>query len=265
MKSLVLPFFFCIFYLFGKAQVLVLNGTFQGVNLYIQQSAANDSVKEYCTQKITVNGKDIAFVNATAYEIRLDSLNFKIGDTLRVEIFHREGCLPKLLHPCVDCHTLSQFELVSISIDSAAVLHWTSKMEDGKQPFIIEQFRWNKWVKLGEMEGKGGMQENEYAFQLLPCSGKNQVRIKQINYRAQPRISRSVEFIAPDQHIELPKNRYRLENELLFNKETLYELFDADGNLVRKGYNKKIDLKGLKIGSYYLNYDNEMTEVLKFY
>jgi hypothetical protein len=150
-------------------------------------------------------------------------------------------------------------------VDSLAVLHWTSKNEIGKFSFTIEQFRWNKWVKVGDTMGKGGIGENEYSFQTIPHSGKNKFRIKQFNYSDQPGLSGTAEFSSPDLKIKILQNKHKLADELTFNKETLFELFGSNGNIIKKGYGKLIDLKGLERAEYYLFYDDKITEVTKFY
>ncbi|MGZ4048717.1 MAG: hypothetical protein ACXVNN_05090, partial [Bacteroidia bacterium] len=126
MKNIVFFLLFFSYSLAGYSQSIVMNGTYQGKNIYIQNPYTEDS-KGFCSEKVLVNGKEIVFKNADAYEIRIDSMGFKIGDTVRIEIFHKADCLPKVIGNCIDCGMKSTFEIVSISIDSNAVLHWISK------------------------------------------------------------------------------------------------------------------------------------------
>lgn len=261
MKSLLLLFCFLFFSEFGFAQKILLEGNYQGKNLYIQNPITEN--ENFCTDSIVVNSKKIDFDNTSAYEIKLTSLGFQTGEPLKIEIFHKPDCQPKVIQEMIT--PKNTFEIVSISIDSSAVLHWISKNEINKLPYTIEQFRWNKWIKVGEVGGKGGVQQNEYSFQTIPHSGENRFRVKQIDYKGQPRPSKPAEFLAPELNINLPANLYKLADELEFNKETMYELYDQSGNLVRKGSGKKIDLKGLKRGTYYINYDNKTSEVNKFW
>lgn len=258
-------FFLFVFFscLFATAQKIELKGTYQGKNLYIQNPVI-DTGKIFCTNKVLVNGNEIYFKNESAYEIKLDSLGFKILDPVKIEIFHKPDCKPKVISD--NLSRRSTYELVSISVDSNAVLHFTTKGEIGKLPFVIEQFRWNKWVKIGEVDGKGGIQENEYSFQTLPHSGKNQFRVKQVDNGSCIKLSKTAEFISAELHVKLTTNQFKLADELEFNKETMYELYDKNGNIVRRGFGKKINLKGLERGGYYLNYDNKITEdVVKFW
>ena len=248
----------------SKAQIsnIVLEGNYQGKNIYIQNPLANNG-QGYCSEKVLVNGKEIPFTKSSAFEIKLDSLGFKIGDSVKIQIFHKDDCKPKVLNTDGGNPKIT-FDIVSISLDKNALLSWTSINEIGKLPFVIEQFRWNKWVKIGEVDGKGGSGENQYAFQTIPHSGKNQFRVKQ-NYSSSIKISKSVEFYGPDLEIKIISNQYKIADELEFNKETMYELYDQNGNIIRRGMGKKISFKGLERRTYYLNYDNKMTEVIKFW
>ncbi len=252
---------FLTFSILGFAQKIELEGTYQGKNIYVQNPASGTT--SYCTEKVLVNGKEIAVSNSSAYEIKLDSLGFKPEDTIKIEIFHKVDCKPKVITQ--NYTPKGNFDLVSISVDSSAILHWISKNEINKLTYIIEQFCWNKWMKVGEVDGIGGIQENVYSFQTQPHSGKNQFRVKQVA-SGKPRISKIAEFEAPELKIKILGNQQKLSDVIEFNKETMYELYDHYGNIIRKGTGKKIDIKGLERSFYYLNYDDKYAEtVTKFY
>lgn len=242
---------------FAFAQKIELEGTYQGKNIYVQNPASGTD--SYCTEKVLVNGKEVPFKHSSAYEIRLDTLELKIDDPVKVEIYHKHDCKPKVITQ--NYTPKGNFDLVSISVDSNHVLHWISKNELNKLTYTIEQFRWNKWIKVGEVDGIGGMQENAYSFQTQPHSGKNKFRVKQVA-SGKPRISQAVDFEVPDLGVKIVSHSVN-GNLLQFNKETMFELYDQDGNIVRKGTGKSIDMKGLKRGHYYINYDNEMGEIDK--
>jgi hypothetical protein len=54
--------------------------------------------------------------------------------------------------------------------------------------------------------------------------------------------------------------RSRCNGEIIFEQNTLWELYDSEGHLLKKGYGYRIDLSGLKHDSYFLNYDNSTAE-----
>ena len=45
--------------------------------------------------------------------------------------------------------------------------------------------------------------------------------------------------------------------------ETMYEIYDQYGNIVKRGFASTIDVSNLVKGGYFLNYDNKMGEFIK--
>lgn len=240
------------------AQKILLEGRYQGKNVFIQNPEV-EAGGGFCTEKVFVNGNEIRIQNTNAYEIKLDSLGFKLDDTLKIEIIHKAGCKPKVITP--NYSPKGNFDIVTISVDSNFVLHWMSKNEIHPLPFIVEQYRWNKWVKIGEVDGKGGMQENDYSFQTKPHSGQNKFRVKQVA-SGKTRVSKSAEVEAPDLKVKIVNHSIN-NNQLEFTKATMFELYDVEGNLISKGTAKSVDMKGLKRGHYFVNYDNKTSEIDK--
>lgn len=263
MKFPILIFLFLLFSFSSRAQsdTLVLSGNYQGTNIYVQNPFAEDG-KSFCTIKVLVNGKETSdSIQATAFEIDLRKYNFQQGDPVNIQIIHKPGCMPKVLHQWIDI-PVSTFVVKAISVDSNYVLHWTTDNENGKLTYIVEQFRWNKWVKVGEVGGQGNLNENYYSFQLAPHSGQNQVRVKQVDHTNSPRCSPIINFISKTKTVKITSCCY-IDREILFDTETLWEVYDQNGNLVKKGFGKIIDCSDLKRGSYFINYDNSTAELFK--
>jgi hypothetical protein len=134
---------------------------------------------------------------------------------------------------------------------------------------VVEQFRWNKWVKVGEVEGHGTPNTNDYSFKISPHSGKNMLRVRQTDYSGQPRISKSVDFQSDISELDYaPAKATRDINFFMRGKqdksmETMYEIYDQYGNVVKKGYGNKVDVSNLPRGAYFLNFDNKMGEFVK--
>jgi hypothetical protein len=246
------------FLLQAQTGVILLEGRYQGKNLYVSNPYVGTG---FCTKKVLVNEKEVAFEDSSsAYEIDLKNLGYKLGDSLTIKIFHKDDCQPRIMY---EFHTpKSNFDVISIEISPEGILKWTTKDEDGKLPFIIEQFRWLKWVKVGEAEGKGGMGENHYEYKVVFHSDTNKFRIRQVEYltRPRPHVSKPVEIVST---VETPT--FCIDNakrKIEFSLETMYQLYDKDGSIVRKGLGKTINCSELKKGIYFLDYDNKTTEVL---
>ena len=244
----------------GQEAKIELSGNYQGKNLYIQNPFSGTGV-DFCVTKVLVNGKETADdIKSSAFEINLKKLDFKPGDSVFIQIFHKKDCKPKVMQEYGK--PKSTFEATLIKIDSSGNLIWKTKNENGKMPFIIEQFRWNKWVKIGEVDGKGGEDENEYSFKITAAhSGENQFRIKQVDYSSQPNYTKPIKGLMCIPEVTIvPRCLPPEERCIEFTSETMYELYDTYGNIIKKGIGKTIDCSSLKKGVYSLNYDNKTTE-----
>ncbi len=269
-RALLYFFFLLISANFIKAQnnVIVLEGNYQGKVLYVQNPFSSGGVG-FCVSEVKVNGNITTDeLTSSAFEIDLKPHNLKIGDKVTIQIFHKEGCKPKVLNPEV-LKPKSTYEIIAMSADKDGTYKWSTKSETGKLTFIIEQFRWNKWVKVGEVEGVGTPTSNDYSFKIAPHSGKNQLRVRQTDYSGQPRLSKAVDFIS-----DVPETDYtplKTSKDINFfvkgkvdkAVETMYEIYDQYGNIVKKGFGNKVDVSNLPKGGYFLNYDNKMGEFVK--
>ena len=254
-------FFFYLFILNSSAStVIVLEGNYQGRNIFVQNPFVASGVG-FCVSEVTVNGEVTTDeINSNAFEIDLKNFSLKIGDKLEVKIKHKDDCKPKVINPEV-LKPKSTFEVVSMQIDNDGTLKWSTKGETGKLPYVVEQFRWNKWVKVGEIDGIGTDKLNDYNFKVSPHSGKNKFRVKQVDYTGQPRLSKTVDFISTLPEITF--SPVKVTKEITFSAETMYEIYDQYGNVVKKGYGKTIDASNLLKGAYYLDWDDKMGDFIK--
>ena len=232
-----------------------LNGIYLGKNIYVQNPPV-DTSGHFCVTKVVVNGEQIHFENSSAFVVQLDSLHLKNGDSLQVSIFHSHGCMPKILNNDDDI-PLGTVDFISIEADSNGLVRWKTKNELHRLPFVIESFQWNKWVKVGEVDGKGGSDLNDYSFQIpYPHSGENKIRVKQVSISGIPRISHSTTFTSKVRKVKILDIHCGLA-EVNFNENTMWELYDHYGNLLKIGPGNVIDMKSLPQGGYFVNYDNE--------
>jgi len=255
----VIIFCFYIFLLFLNITLnggeIILDGIYQGKNLYVMNPFASSGVG-FCVYEVTVNGKiSTDEINSSAFEIDLSVYNLNIGDKIRIVIKHKDNCTPKVLNPEA-IKPKSTFEIVEITVTKTGNLEWIAKNESGSLPYIVEQFRWNKWIKVAEVEGKGTPTPNKYSVKVNFHSGTNKFRVKQIDHTKKPRISQEVIFKCQDPPVTIENKKF--EKEIVFSRETMYEIYDYYGNRIMKGIGKIIDISSLNKGEYFLNYDNKM-------
>ena len=238
---------------------LVLKGTFQGENLYVKNPFAPSGVG-YCIYEITVNGITTTDeINSSAFEVDLSVFGFKKGEELTVNIKYKEGCEPKVLNPEV-LNAVATFDVSDMKVENGK-LYWTTTNESGPLPYIIEQYRWNKWVKVGEVKGTGKQTQNKYSAPVRLTSGENRFRLEQVDYRKKPRYSQELKITSSKPEVTFSPSR--VDDVITFSAPTMYEVYDAYGSIVFKGYGETVKVSGLKKGKYYINYDNKMGHFTK--
>lgn len=257
MKAIVIFFSAGLISFASTAEVLVLEGKFQNKNIFVQNSFGSNGVG-FCTTEIKVNGKITADeINSSAFEIDLAAMNIKPGSKVLIEISHKSDCMPIVLNPEV-LKSRSTYEILNMSITSTGVLKWTTEKESDPLPYIVEQFKWNKWVVVGKVQGIGGADKHDYAIEVTTHSGENKFRIKQVGSGAGPKISNPVILTSI---LEKPSYAISKDNKTIqFSSETAFEVYDPFGTIVKKGFDKHIPIENLPKGIYCLCYDNQVTE-----
>ena len=244
---------------------LSLSGHYQGKNLYVS-NPEDEFGFGFCVSKATVNGDPISDgVQSSAFEINFEEFGLNIGDEVFVVLYHDVGCKPKILNPEV-LKPKSTYVIQSISCTPDGQLTWTTTGESGKLPYVIEQYRWNKWVPVGEVDGIGTSGENSYSFKVSPHSGENKVRVAQTDHTGQKKPSKAVTFTTDIAEPELQPKKVKGSIKFTANGspiETKFEIYDAYGNIVKKGVGSEVDCTNLKKGAYYINYDNKNEKFIK--
>ena len=244
---------------------IFVEGVYQGKNIFIKNPFSASGIG-FCVNEILVNGNPSADeIASSAFEIDLKQHQLRVGQKLEIKINHKSDCKPKVLN-IEAIRPKSTYEVVSMEVNEDGLMKWTTKNEQGKIPYIIEQFRWNKWVKIGELDGAGTSEYNNYEFKVAPHSGKNTFRLAQTDYTGNTRLSKSIEYIS--QACNIVFTPAKVSKDIYFDcsglaSETQYEIYDKYGNIVKMGFGNKIDCRNLKKGAYFLNYDNKMGEFIK--
>jgi hypothetical protein len=259
MKNLVFVLALMVLVFQAKSGVLVVEGKFQNKNIYVQNAYGGSGVG-FCAVEVKVNGNITTDeVNSSSFEIDLLALQLKYGDKVTIEIIHKDFCKPYVLN-AEDLKPRPTYEVMNMSVSQTGILRWTTNKESGPLPYVIEQFKWNKWVPIGTVDGIGTSEVHEYAFAVALHSGENKFRVKQIGLGSLPKISAAV---AVNSIVEKPNYALTKDYDALqFTSETFYEIYD-DYGIVKKGYGKEVKLENMKKGRYYLCFDNQITEFEK--
>ena len=243
------------------AAEIKVQGIFQGENLFVMNPFASTGVG-FCVYEVTVNGEITTDeINSSAFEVDLSVFNLKIGEKVSIVIKHKDGCKPKILNAEV-LKSKSTYKVLEINVDRKNKrLRWTTTGEKGALPYIVEQYKWKKWIRVTTIKGKGTVGTHKYSVSILPTSGNNKFRVKQIDYSRRPRYSPEAIYRSLDSPITFSPSKPK--NEIQFSATTSYEIYDFYGRLIKKGKGNKINISKLKKGDYFLNFDNEMGRFFK--
>jgi len=261
MKKFLFSAIFCFGYFAAISGVIIVEGKYQSKNLYIQNGTAYNGVG-FCAYEVSINGQVTTDeVNANTFEIDFSQFQIKPGTPVIVQIKHKDDCIPRVLNPDA-LKAKATFEILDISINKDAILNWTTIKESGSLPYIIEQFRWNIWIPVGEVQGTGEQGKNTYSFKITPHSGENKFRVRQVGFGDITKTSNNITY-SNSTATKLTFTIDKKANNIEFTGETLFRVFDIYGNVLKKGYGKSVDISNLKKGSYYICYDNEMSDFKK--
>jgi hypothetical protein len=259
-KSILIPVFLLAI-LSSKGNTIILEGGYKGHNLYFLLSPCGTGLNSF---QITINDsiKDSLKTRERALELNLSKYAFPLQSKIKVRITSSDSCQLKLLNSDMgDISHPAKFLSIAVSKDGKT-LKWSALEDTSRFNYVIEQYRWNRWVKMGTVSSHG---KNDTLSDTFPISewihsGDNKFRVKACTPFC---------FYSPVATLEGPiksksdhfNHRYT-GTPLQLPRESHYELYDGYGNLIKKGFGKTVDLKGTGKGLYYLCYDNEITEVL---
>jgi hypothetical protein len=265
MKKLTFTLLFILSFISAKAS-LSIEGYYQGKNLYIQSSLCGDGFG-YCATKVTVNGNVMAaHIQNGAFEIDFSNFHVKLGQAIFIVIEHHDECKPKIINPEVLLPN-STFKIEDINCSSEGFISWVTTAESGKLAYQIEHYKWNKWIVVGEVNGEGVKSFSKYSFTVIPHSGENKIRVSQTDNTGKKRSSKEIVFI--NNKIKVPRlktqNDYKSISFMVddIKVETKYEIYDAFGNILKKGLNSDVDFSNLAKGIYYVNFDNKNEKIIK--
>ena len=245
----------------ANAGMIVLEGNFMGKNIFVKNPFGGAGVG-FCVFEVTINGKlSPDEVNQSAFEIDFANHDIKVGDKVIINIKHKDDCTPEVLNPEV-LKPKSTFNCASGRVNKDGVFEWVVDNENGKLDYIVEQYRWNKWVKVGEVSGEGTPGSHKYSFKVTPHSGENKFRAKQVDYTGKPRYTKEGKYTSTSPAITLDGDKFK--GSINFKGgSTLYEIYDRYGTIVKKGFGESADIQNLEKGTYYVSFDND-TKTVQF-
>jgi hypothetical protein len=151
---------------------------------------------------------------------------------------------------------IASFEIQSIKINKDGMISWTATNEHGSLPYMVEQYIFDQWVKIGEIKGVGTPTPNSYSLPVVLSSGENKFRVRQKGYDKMSRFSDAVTYYskkAPVSYTVINKN-----NAISFTADTYFIIYNPYGVIVKQGYGNSVDISSYAKGYYSMIYDNRL-------
>lgn len=152
--------------------------------------------------------------------------------------------------------TVSTFTIESFSVKEDGLICWTAKEEQGSLPYIVEQFIYDKWVAVGEVNGIGTPTPNSYSVPVILNSGENKFRVRQKGYDKMSRFSNAISYYSKKEMVN-----YSVEDKnqtLVFSSDTYYIIYNPYGAIIKQGYGNSLNISDFPKGYYCLIYDNKL-------
>jgi hypothetical protein len=242
----------------AQSDTLYQGGKYYNTNIFVYNP---DMDGEYSIQKIIVNEDTIHEDLATnGIEIDLSSLNLKEEDPVELKIIYKSGNEPSIVNP----EALSNQQKFRFSRPKIykGKLQWRVNGSASDYPIVIEEYRWNEWRVVGEVDPLDTVKNNLYQYEIGMHSGTNIIRIHTTNIQGQKVVSKVLRFVPP----RVPKivlESTKVKEDITFSSETEYELYEIGGKLIKKGVERYVDVRDLPKGEYWLNYDNTTVKIKK--
>ena len=152
------------------------------------------------------------------------------------------------IHTIEDNPDTSYFD--SVTINNDGLISWSLKSTDSMNDFIIQEFRWNKWLKIGPVSNNA---LKNYAFKADSTCGLYGIRIQS----AGPEKLHSKSVPYPIKR-EIKSLCMLKSNSFAFTSKTKFEIYNENGDRLLEGCSDFVnwDTLNLSSGIYYYNYAN---------
>jgi hypothetical protein len=151
---------------------------------------------------------------------------------------------------------ISTFSIETFFVKEDGLLCWTSKEEHGSLPYIVEQYIFDKWVPVGEINGVGTPTPNSYSVPVSLNSGENKFRVRQKGYDKMSRFSNAITYYSKKEAVSY--NIIDKNQTLVFSSDTYFIIYNPYGSIVKQGYGNSLNIADYPKGYYCLIYDNRL-------
>jgi hypothetical protein len=154
---------------------------------------------------------------------------------------------------------IKTFNFTTIDLDTSGSLNFQTVHENKRELLYVEQYMWDNWKVVGEMESDG-LDTNNYSFKVETLhSGLNRFRIRKESSRSLNKYSESVSYKSKVDKVY----HFKKGSKILLSKRVDYLLYDENGVLLEEETGSVINVAKLLNGKYTLCFDNTKVEFKK--
>jgi hypothetical protein len=242
----------------AQTDTLYQDGKYYNANIFVYNPEVGDS---FSIHKIIVNEDTLTDDLATnGIEVDFSTFDLEEEDPIEIKIIYDGGYEPTIVNP--EALKGQQNFRFSRPKFYKGHLQWRVSGNTSDFPISIEQYKWGEWRVVGEVDPLDTVKNNLYQYDLPLHSGVNKIRLVTTNIQGARVVSKETRYTPP----RLPTvtlESTKIKDDIVFSRETEYELYDIQGNLLKKGIERYVDMEEYPKGEYWLNYDNSTIQIKK--
>jgi len=245
--------------MFSATEKLSIMGFYNGENPIIVNPFYHE---RFSIEKIEVNSKPwMGDVLSSTIELDLSNLNIKVGDFISLVIYYNNELPKPYVYNINSLQQLSSFNFINPNVDKKLKkVTWKVNNVHGQCYFEVEQYRWDRWVKIAEVKPSDSISYHTYAVEFSPYNGKNLLRIAYVTPFQTRIYSNYIKYTAKSLPVSIVKIT---STDIKFSSTTFYQIHNEEGKLVRQGTSDKVNIADLPNGQYFLSYDNQVADFKK--
>ena len=246
--------------LYAQLDTIKISGLYYNTNLYIYNPSVGSN---YSIRKLMVNNKPITDSLATnGIEVDLSIYNMEEETPINISVIYQSEFPPVVVNPEALMPPV-RFRITKPRYSARqGDLIWTLRGIPGDNPIIVEQYKWNSWRHVAEIDPVDTVANNIYQLHINPHSGKNLYRVKSTSINGDEVKSRNC--ILNDRNVQkIVVQSTKITDEIVLSAKTDYEVYNSNDKLLLKGRDRYIDVSTLEKGWYKLFFDNQIYDFKK--
>ncbi|QSE96830.1 hypothetical protein [Fulvivirga lutea] len=247
----------CLSPLTSKAGELLITGTYQGKDIYVQNPYDKEN-KKFCTTAVFVNGIKV-FDNPSITAFKIDLSGFSKDEQVTIKLEYTGNCTPTIVNPDA-LVSKGTFQFTNINSDNNSVTWSVVGEVKGGEYYLYHKLANKDFIVYDTIPSRGGDGLISYSRQPIHKQGENVYKVV-YNYKSESKESSEVRFTATENFITFYPQI--ATTSLALSDTTTYAIESFFGKTVKKGEGKEINLTDLKPGKYYLVIQNRKQQFIK--